>query len=212
MRAIIAALALCALTTFALACTDEGGPSVPDGTPAPTALGTPAVAPEEALQVFVQRRLNQGFVADCADAQRPDDVGKQCATLRGEREGMLAYQLGPTFSEYTRLIILQRVDDTWTIAHQETRDPDLDVPGIPWPLEVGATVIVAGTGDCLTVREEPGLGSTTLDCIDDGAEVTINAGPTDRDGLQWWRLEGYGWSAGLYLRYPEEAPTPTPEP
>lgn len=209
MRETIAALMLIGAAALALACSDGSGPGVGNGTPVPTALGTPAVAPEEALQLFVQRRLNQGFIADCADAQRPDDVGKQCATLRGEREGMLAYELGPTFAEYTRLIILERVGDTWTIAHQETRDPNTeDVPGIPWPLEVGATVIVAGTGDCLTVRDQPGLSALSVDCIDDGQEVTISAGPTDRDGLQWWRLEGYGWSAGSYLRYPEETPTP----
>ncbi|MDZ4278140.1 MAG: hypothetical protein U1B78_03265, partial [Dehalococcoidia bacterium] len=91
--------------------------------------------PEEALRLFVQRRLNQGFVPNCDDAKRPDDIGKQCARLRAERDGLLAFELGPTFAEYTRLLILQPVDGTWTIVHSETRDLSQPPPeGIPWPL------------------------------------------------------------------------------
>jgi len=218
MRANIAArlLAVSALSIAALlafACRDGAGPA-PDGTetgPTPTA-STP---PDEALRLYVQRRTQQSFVADCDDARRPDDVGKQCARLRGERNGLLAYELGPTFGEYTTLIILERAGGSWTIAHLENRNPNLPpVPGIPWPLEVGVTAVVAGTGDCLRVREQPGVASPQVDCIDDGETVTINAGPVEMDDLEWWQLEGHGWAAGAWLRYPEDAApdaTPTPE-
>lgn len=207
----IATLAIGAL--FAIACGDgDRAAPAPDGTqagPTPTA-STP---PEEALRLFVQRRLGQGFVADCEEARRPGDVGKQCARFRGERDGLLAYELGPTFSEFTRLIILERAAGSWTIAHLENRDPDLpEVPGIPWPLQVGASVVVAGTGDCLRVRSQPGVNSPQVDCIDDGVTVTINAGPVEQDDLEWWQLEGYGWVAGAWLRYPDEPqPEATPE-
>jgi len=210
---LIAVAALAIVALLATACGDGGGgATAPDGTqagPTPTA-STP---PEEALRLFVQRRLGQGFVTDCDEAQRPGDVGKQCARLRGERNGLLAYELGPTFSEFTRLIILERAAGSWTIAHLENRDPDLpDVPGIPWPLQIGATVIVAGTGDCLRVRSQPGVNSPQVECIDDGQTVTINAGPVEQDDLEWWQLEGYGWAAGAWLRYPDEAePEATPE-
>jgi hypothetical protein len=215
MRVPAPTLAVSALTILALLslrCGDGGGSSAPDGTNVgPTA--TASTPPEEALRLYVQRRLGQGFVQECEDARRPDDVGKQCARYRGERNGLLAYELGPTFSEYTRLIILERAGGSWTIAHLENRDPSLpDVPGIPWPLEVGITAVVAGTGDCLRVRSQPGTGSPQVDCIDDGETVTIVAGPVELDDLEWWQLEGYGWAAGAWLRYPDEAADATAEP
>lgn len=215
MRTLVMVMgAALAAAAFAVACGDNGnsGPATPStGTPVPNQTVTP---PEEALRLFVQRRLNQGFVSDCDEAERPDDVGKQCARLRGERNGLLAYELGPTFAEYTRLLILQQTADGWTIARQETRDPDQPpVPGIPWPLEVGVSVVVAGTTpDCLKIRQAPGLSETELDCIEDGTVVTTVGGPNETDEIEWWQLEGLGWAAGNYLRYPEEAPTPEPTP
>ncbi|OGO51674.1 MAG: hypothetical protein A2148_09920 [Chloroflexi bacterium RBG_16_68_14] len=212
-----AVVALCATAALAVACGLVGGDGAgdEDKTTTPSVTQQPAVPPEEALRLFVQRRLNQGFVADCDAAQRPDDVAKQCARLLGERSGLLAYELGPTFAEYTRLIILKQVGDTWTIEHLENRDPNLPpVPGIPWPLEVGVAVVVAGTGDCLRVRERAGIQAPEIACLDDGAAVTVSSGPVEIDGFEWWQLEGYGWAAGNWLRYPEEAPaspTETPE-
>ena len=210
LAAVTAAVTtLCATAALTVACGLVGGDGTRDGevTPARDLSPTPATPPEEALRLWVERRLNQGFVADCDEARRPDDVGKQCARLRGERDGLLAYELGPTFGEPTRLMILQAIGGSWTIAYLEERDPDLaPVPGIPWPLETGATVVVVGTSRCLRVREEPGLQAREVDCLENGTVVTTGAGPVERDGLEWWRLEGYGWSAGRWLRYPEEAP------
>ncbi len=215
---IAAVVVLCAMAALTIACGLVGGDDGAqqgEATVTLEATPTPAIPPEEALRRWVQNRLNVGFVADCDGARRPDDVGKQCARFRGERNSMVAYELGPTFAEYTRLMILKRAGDTWTIAHLETRDPNLPpVPGIPWPLQVGATVIVAGTGDCLRVRERPGLQGPEVSCLDDGTAVSISSGPVEVDGFEWWQLEGYGWSAGNWLRYPEEAPaspTVTPE-
>jgi hypothetical protein len=166
--------------------------------------------------LYVQRRLSQGFVADCDDAQRPDDVGKQCAERLGERGGLIAFKLGPTFSEYTQIIILEQLDGVWTIAEQQRHSPDdPNIPGIPWPLEVGAEVVVAGTApDCLKIRQEPAISGQELDCINDGTNATIVAGPQVSDEIEWWQLEGLGWAAGNYLRYADsDVPelTPTPE-
>jgi hypothetical protein len=200
---------LCALAVLGAACDVLGGDKSAessDATPTPGA-DTPGTAPEEALRLFVERRLSQGFVADCEDAGRPDDVGKQCARFRGERDGLRAYELGPTFGEYTRLIILQPAAGTWSIAHMETRDPsEPPVPGIPWPLRVGATVVVAGTSDCLRVRQHAGTLAPPVTCLDNGTAVTISNGPVDIDTFQWWELEGYGWSASNWLRYPDDTP------
>jgi len=204
---------LWAAAGLAIACGLVGGDDTGDGTPAAEPTTTPAVPPEEALRLYVQRRLSQGFVAECDEARRPDDVGKQCARLRGTRDGLRAYELGPAFGEYTRLIILEQVGDTWTIVHLEGRDPGQPpVLGVPWPLRIGATVVVSVTGDCLRARERPGLMAGASACLENGSVATITAGPVEIDGLQWWELEGYGWSASNWLRYAEEAPTPTATP
>ena len=187
----------------------------PAGTPLATSATVTSTAPEDALALYVQRRLSQGFVKNCDNAKRPDDVGKQCAKNLGERNGLIAYKLGPTFGEYTRIMILAPQDGGWTIATQVTHDPNgLDIPGIPWPLEVGAEVVVVGTEpDCLKVRQEPAITGTELDCLNDGTQVKIVAGPTTANDIDWWQLEGQGWAAANYLRYadsgiPEATATP----
>jgi hypothetical protein len=162
----------------------------------------------------VQRRLSQGFVVDCEDAVRPDDVGKQCAERLGERDGLIAFKLGPTFGEYTWIMVLKLDQGVWTIARQETHSiDDPEVPGIPWPLAVGADVVVAGTApDCLKVRQEPSLTGQELDCIADGVPTKIVAGPQNADEIEWWQLENLGWAAANYLRYPDsDVPEPTTE-
>ena len=212
----MAVTALCAIAALAAGCGLGGGDGGgQDGESTPVAVATP---PEEALRLYVQRRLLQGFVDDCDEARRPDDIAKQCARFIGERDGMRAYELGPTLAPYTRLIILAQVDDAWTVVHLERRDPAQPAtPVIPWPLRIGATVVVTTTDDCLRVREEPGLDAREVDCLDNGSVVTISGGPVEVDDLEWWQLGGReGWSASNWLRYPEEAaatsPTATPQP
>ena len=187
------------------ACTSgdsEGRTSTPDATERIEQLVATAGPAEEVLRTWVQDHLSQGFVARCEDSQRPGDVGKQCARLHSERNGLLAYQLGPTFSEFTRLFILEQQNGVWAIIHEETHSAELTT--IPWPIEVGASVIVTVDSACLQVRDQPGLSAVPIDCLDNGVEVTISAGPAERDGLTWWRLDGEGWSAGEWLRYPAE--------
>lgn len=206
---LLAVCGLAVVLAVGLACDfgdDSGGPAA-SPSPEPTATAAGVVTPEDALERYVRNRWQQSFVANCDDASRPGDVGKRCARLRGERNGMLAFELGPTFSEYTQLIILSPAGDDWTLLRLEGRDTDEEpVPGIPWPLEVGATVIVAGTGDCLRVRDRPGTLAPEITCLDDGNIVTIAEGPVDVDDREWWRLEGYGWGASNWLRYPEDVP------
>jgi hypothetical protein len=218
-RTSTAAFVLAIVTLVALGCSSGNGTKPPatslNGSP-PAATSTTGVTPsssaEDALGLYVQRTLSQGFVADCDDAQRPVDVGKQCAQKLGERGDLVAYSLGPTFSEATRILILKPDGGSWTLLTIVNIDPNLpQAPGIPWPLAVGAQVVVAGTApDCLKVREAPGLGSTDTDCLPDGTAVNIVAGPVDQDDIEWWQLEGHGWAAGNYLRFADAALTPVP--
>ncbi len=213
--AALAAVALVAVAALAIACSSRanqastGTPATPAASQTPPANATPTTSPEDALARYVQR-LNQGFVADCDRATRPDDVGKQCAHKLGRRGDLVAYTLGPTFSNPTRILILKPEAGDWTLVSIETLDPNSPIaPGIPWPLEAGANVVVAGTAPhCLNIRAAPGIGAAQLDCIKDGTAVTVVAGPVAQDNIDWWQLENLGWAAGDYLRYPDAAPTP----
>jgi hypothetical protein len=64
---------------------------------------------------------------------------------------------------------------------------------------VRAVVAGAGEGDCVNVRENPSLNATVATCLADGARLRIVEGPMAADGYEWWRLEGLGWAAGMYL-------------
>jgi len=217
--AALAAVALVTVAALAIACSSDKNqpatstPATPAAGETPPSNATPTTSPEEALARYAQR-LNQGFVADCDKAKRPDDVGKQCAHKLGERGDLVAYTLGPTFSNPTRILILKPEAGDWTLVSIENLDPNQPTaPGIPWPLEAGAQVVVAGTApDCLKIREAPGIGSAQLDCITDGTAVTVFAGPVEQDSIVWWQLQDRGWAAGAYLRYPGEAPTPPATP
>jgi hypothetical protein len=216
-RTAALALSTALLCATAIACSSGGNqpststPATPAAGETPSSNATPITSPEDALARYVQR-LNQGFVADCNKAKRPDDVGKQCAHRLGKRGDLVAYELGPTFSNPTRIFILKPEAGDWTLVSIENIDPNQPVaPGIPWPLEAGAHVVVVGTApDCLKIRESPGIGSTQLDCITDGTAVTVLVGPVAQDNIDWWQLENLGWAAGDYLRYPDAAPTAEP--
>ena len=95
-----------------------------------------------------------------------------------------------------------------------TPSPIVPTP-TPWPLPppspapegltVGGQAQVAGTqGDGLRLRSDPGLQTTTLKTVLDGARLLLLDGPRDVDGVTWWRLRDVsdgaeGWAAQLYL-------------
>jgi hypothetical protein len=65
--------------------------------------------------------------------------------------------------------------------------------------------IVAGTGDCLNVREHPSTDALVVGCLADGTAVAVAEGPS-RDGhFVWYRIAAAGpsnrdgWVVGAYL-------------
>jgi len=76
---------------------------------------------------------------------------------------------------------------------------------------IGGYAQVSGTqGDALRLRSDPGLQTTTLKTIPEGARLQIVDGPRDADNITWWRLRdpsdgAEGWAAQLYLA-PSGAP------
>lgn len=217
-RSLVLAAALwVAMALLAAACLTAGGGGDGDGGEATPTAQAAADTPEAVIQLYVEKLLNRLWAGDCRQATG-EDRGALCVTKRGERGRYVAYNLGPTFSDPSAIVLLKRSDEgVWEIESVIPRDPNQPDDGsTPWPLEVGEIVVVAGTGDCLNVREEPRIDARILFCRPDGWKFVIQEGPVERDGYVWWRLGGEGWAVQDYLRYPEDAPlpqnTPAPQP
>jgi hypothetical protein len=204
-------LTAAASALFLAACFEKGEPSRPGvtaTTPTPGGSPTPATgSPEEALGAYARQNLQMEYVGDCQAAQLPDDQGKLCTSHRGDRGSMKAYIAGPAFTQFTTWLFVEQKNGQWQVVGEfPIRPQAADVPGIPWPLTVGAQVVVVGTGQCLNVRDGPGLDKAAIDCLQDGTTIKLAEGPQEVDDFQWWRIDGRdGWVAADWLRYPDAA-------
>jgi len=189
----------------------DGQTTAPGGTAgAPTTPGAPAAPagnPVAAVAASVQQLLAKPLIEDCTKADPGRDAGKLCATARGERQGRRAYAVGPIAGQPTHWFIVEPQGNQWVISQTISLTPDnAAVPGVPWPLKVGADVVVVGASPCVNVREGPGLNQKAVDCIRDGTRIKLTAGPTNADNIIWWQVEGRtGWVSADYLRYPDAA-------
>ena len=192
-----------------LAC---GGGSSTKEEPTPVASATPSDAAQQALSKQIETSFAAQYGGDCG-AQPAAEHGKFCSVVRGERDGVRAYAVGPVGAEGRAWIFLANQNGQWNVAQvkQITRDSSA-VPGIPWPLRTGVDVVVAGAGVCrtvgngLNVREGPSLQQRAVDCLSDGMRIKLATGPVDGDNLIWWQIEGRaGWVTDTYLRYPDAA-------
>lgn len=93
-----------------------------------------------------------------------------------------------------------------TATARPTAIPAATIAPTPTPegLYIGGNAIVTGTGSALRLRSDPGLQSTTLKTVSDGARLKILEGPRDADDLRWWRLHdpvdgAEGWAVEKYL-------------
>jgi hypothetical protein len=211
--ALVVLIAIIALV--AVLCTGGGSDDeAPSATPTPEVTATvPAGSAQESAIVQHLQTTQQGeYAGPCADADPTADVGKVCSAYLGERESIHAFVIGPTFSEGTEWVFVEQQGDSWRVVEAKRITPEsAAVPGIPWPLAVGAEVVIVGTGSCLNVRTEP--GGDAVDCITDGTTIVLGAGPQEARELQWWRVEGRdGWVAADYLRYPDATTDPEPPP
>jgi hypothetical protein len=187
------------------ACSGGGGGSkTPAATPTPQQPG-----PEDVIGDWVRTNRNVDYVGDCSAAKPGIDVGKSCVLEIGRRGTRRAYSLGPTFSEFTALAMVEQTASGWKVLSVINRDPSVaSVPGIAWPLHTGDQVVVIGLGesDCLRVREQPTQQGKQLICVPDGTKAIVQEGPTEAETFTWWRIAGdgfNGWAAGAWLRLPD---------
>ncbi len=75
----------------------------------------------------------------------------------------------------------------------------------PLVLEAGGTAEVTGTGsDGLALRRGPGRNQPVIRVLRDGARLSVQGGPQESDGHQWWQVAAAesgdaGWTAQDWL-------------
>jgi D-alanyl-D-alanine carboxypeptidase len=77
------------------------------------------------------------------------------------------------------------------------------------PLPPGSQAIVRADGDCLRMREQPGVGARVLTCLPEGAFVTVLTGVHEDVEYRWQQVErrgSAGWVADQYLEASPGAP------
>ncbi|MDA0366309.1 MAG: hypothetical protein O3B31_10935 [Chloroflexi bacterium] len=89
----------------------------------------------------------------------------------------------------------------------------------PAPLTPGTVAVVRADGDCLRLRDAPGLAGMRLTCLGEGTRVDVLDGAVEADGYRWQRIAFAGlagWAADVYLVAadrdipPVITPAPTP--
>lgn len=211
----LAGIGLVVLIVLFVALTCGGGDANDGAQTQPTAALSPtaqvAGQAEAALAQFVQMTFSKPYAGDCSITNAATDAGKYCSLKRGEREGMQAFVLGLAFSEGERWAFATQSGGAWQVVASLEITPDSEeVPGIPWPLRIGAEVVITtGTGECLNIRTTP--GGNAVDCLSEGTRIKLAAGPQTANDLEWWRVDGRdGWVAAQYLRYADSTRDPTP--
>jgi hypothetical protein len=86
----------------------------------------------------------------------------------------------------------------WPLLRYVQPRPPVTWDEAPPGLAIGSTAVVANTRACLNVRERPAATAHVVDCLYDGAKVTVVDGPVNADGCRWWLVEVRkikGWAA-----------------
>lgn len=82
-------------------------------------------------------------------------------------------------------------------------------------IPIGANAIVQASGDCLRMRDQPGLAGDVVTCIPDGSTLSVLSDPVASDGRDWQQVRyagQIGWVANIYLEPASSTPAPTPVP
>lgn len=174
-----------------------GGATTPAAPANPAAGPRPASAPLAApppgvvqLRVGVIAKVTGG---DCLNVREGPGISAKVLTCVPDGRPVTIAQ-GPILADGRSWWRLDGIG--WAVG-----DYLLGITAPTPTLAVGATALVnAGDGDCLNMRDAPGMAGTLIGCLANGARLTITAGPRDVDDRIWWQLDGRGWAAADYLR------------
>jgi hypothetical protein len=118
-------------TTTAPPTTSSSVPSTttPSETMSPTKSSAPGAAtPAEAIGVWMDAE-GHTYAGDCAATTIEDDIGKYCSSLCKASADEAIYKVGPTFSEYTTWLLLEKSDAKWRVVDTA---PDTGTAPAPW--------------------------------------------------------------------------------
>jgi hypothetical protein len=88
-----------------------------------------------ALTAYVGREYgSENYVGPCENSVSPRDLWKRCTKLWVDQGDRLAFLEGPTFSEFTRWIFVQRLPDgAWQVYGEAPFDFFGNAGNVPWP-------------------------------------------------------------------------------
>jgi len=89
-------------------------------------------SPQDALAGFVLTNGDR-FAGSCESTRSPEDIGKVCARLIDERDGVQAHLIGRTFSEFSTWVFVGQRDGGWTVIASTPLDFHDPTMHIPWP-------------------------------------------------------------------------------
>ncbi|MEX2236734.1 MAG: hypothetical protein WEB00_04250 [Dehalococcoidia bacterium] len=176
---------------------DDDNTGDDDATPTATAEGPSATA-LEAVGRFVEND-GQNFVGECPGPANPPQ-NSYCAVEAGPSGNQIAFFVGPVASEFTDEFFVRPEGDGFVVDHIEPMPCGGQIPCSP---PIGSTVVIDTSG-CVNARSQPTISAGINECVEDGTQATIQAGPTEADARTWYQLEGLGWVSAGFIRCVDE--------
>jgi hypothetical protein len=82
------------------------------------------------------------YAGDCAETQSPRDLGGVCSKFVDSQNGVLAFETGMTFSEFTHWVFVTQADSGWQVVASVPLDDSS--AAIPWPASASPAASPAG--------------------------------------------------------------------
>jgi len=161
--------------------------------PAPTALVFDG--PEQAIShAWTSLGASSPYAGDC---QREPPVGSWCSIQALSGSGLRLYSVGKAYSSvFVGVAVL-------------ADEPLGKVRLLGWdPAKIlsASNYMVSGVGDCLNLRNSPGLDGGVAGCLADGTMVQTSGVVAWEDGYIWMALVDGRWLAARWLCLPIHCP------
>ncbi len=88
-------------------------------------------SPEVAIAAFLTS--GEAYAGPCEQARSPEHLGMRCSRLVEEQDGVRAYLMGRTFSEFDRWLFVALTAAGWKVIGSALLDFHAVPMGVPWP-------------------------------------------------------------------------------